>query len=69
MTEEQLQTKRDALVSSIAGAFESLRSGDKSVTYQSIDQMRRALSIIDAEIAAVSGTAPVRVMRFYSRQS
>lgn len=67
MTEEQLQTKRDALISSIAGAFESLRSGDKSVTYQSVDQMQKALAVIDAEIAAVSGTAPVRVMRFYGR--
>lgn len=69
MTVEQLQTKRDALISSIAGAFESLRSGDKSVTYQSIDQMQKALAVLDAEIASASGTSPVRVMRFYSRQS
>lgn len=60
MTVAELQVKRDALVAQIASAKSSLSSGDKSISYQSIDQMQTALSIIDKEIALAGGSSSVR---------
>jgi hypothetical protein len=67
LTAEQLQTKRDALISQIAQATESLRKGDKAITYQSIEQMRLALSVLDGEISRVTGAAVGRITRFYTK--
>lgn len=62
MTTEELQTKRDALVGRIADAVKSITTGDKSVTYSDIAGMEKALSILDGEIAASSGTRTNRVL-------
>lgn len=51
-----LQTKRDELLSKIAAATTQMNQGDQSITYQSIEQMERALRIIDREIAKAAGT-------------
>lgn len=60
MTQAELQTKRDALISKIAAATRRLQSGDQSIEYQDIEQMQRSLGVLDAEIARVSGTATAR---------
>lgn len=56
MTLAELQTKRDALLSSIANAHKQLQKGDKSITFQDVDQMNKALAILDREIAAAGGS-------------
>jgi hypothetical protein len=60
MTAEELQTKRDALISKIAAATRSLQTGDTSITYQSIEAMQLALATLDSEIASASGSAITR---------
>lgn len=62
MTTEELQTKRDTLVGRIADSVKSITTGDKSVTYADIEGMEKALSILDGEIAASSGTRTNRVL-------
>lgn len=64
----ELQTRRDTLLKSIAGAYDRLQNGDKSVSYQSISQMQAALGIIDSEIEKAQGTTPVKLVRFYTRE-
>lgn len=60
LTIEQLNVKRDALVNRIADAVKSIETGDKSITYADITGMEKALTILDGEIAAVSG---IRISR------
>lgn len=56
MTLAELQAKEDALISKIADAYKQLQKGDKTVTFQDIDQMEKALAIVKREKAIVSGT-------------
>jgi hypothetical protein len=62
MTLSDLQTKRDALVSAMASGTLELTSGDKTIRYQSADQMQRALAVLDKEIAVASGSAVTRTV-------
>lgn len=55
MTLSEIQTKKDALISKIADAYKQLQKGDKTLTYQDIDQMERALAVLQREEAALSG--------------
>jgi len=61
-TVEQLQTKRDALFARIADGVKAQSMGDKSITFADIQQMERALSILDNEIASLSSTRSGRVV-------
>jgi hypothetical protein len=56
LTTEQLNVNR------IADAVKSIQTGDKSITYSDITGMEKALSILDGEIAAASGTRSSRVL-------
>ena len=60
MTLADLQTKRDALVSAIAAGTTELTSGDKTIRYQSIEQMQIALAVLDKEIANATGSTRIR---------
>lgn len=66
----EMQAKRDALVGAITSGMTELTSGDKTIRYQSISQMKEALSLLDSEIAAAealtSTTTRVRQIRLYS---
>jgi hypothetical protein len=64
MTLIELQTKRDALLTAMTQAILSLQKGDKSITYQTISEMKKALVIIDGEIVSVGGTSRVSRGRF-----
>lgn len=57
MTEAEIDSKRDALISKIAAATKRLQAGDTSIEYQDVAQMQRALGVLDAEKARVSGTS------------
>lgn len=67
MTLEELQTRRDTLLTSIANAHKQLTKGDKSVTFQDISAMEKALAIIDSEIDKASGTTVAKTVRLYTR--
>jgi hypothetical protein len=66
----EMQAKRDALVGAITSGMTELTSGDKTIRYQSISQMKEALALLDSEIAAAealtSTTTRVRQIRLYS---
>lgn len=68
MTLEELETKRDALLSSIASATKRLQNGDQTIEYQDVQQMERALRTLDAEIAKKSGTAAGSFGVVYGRE-
>jgi len=61
-TVEQLNAKRDALFTRIADGVKAQSMGDKSITFADIQQMERALSILDSEIASLSSTRSGRVV-------
>lgn len=60
MTDVELLAKRDALLSTIANSVQAMQSGDKSITFQGIAQMEKALGIIDREIAKLTGSSGIR---------
>jgi hypothetical protein len=62
MTIDELTTKRDALISAMATGVLRVRVGEIETEYQSIDQMRGALSILNSEIA--DKAAPAASSRF-----
>lgn len=62
MTIEELTTKRDALISAMATGVMRVRVGEIETEYQSTEQMRSALSILNSEIAAKA--APAASSRF-----
>ena len=68
MTEAELLTRRDTLLKSIANAHKQLTKGDKSVTFQDISAMEKALAIIDSEIDKVNGTTVAKTIRLYTRE-
>lgn len=54
LTIEQLRAQRDALLADL-GASEEIRFQDRSVRLRSVDEIRRSLALIEAELAKVSG--------------
>lgn len=54
MTISELNIKRDALITAMATGVLSVRVGEIETTYQSIEQMRSALSVLNSEIATIS---------------
>jgi hypothetical protein len=57
LTLEQLQAKRDSLISDIALARSEMSDGDKTTRWQAVDQMEKALARIDSEISSVTTTS------------
>ena len=68
MTLAELQTRRDTLLKNIANAHKQLTKGDKSVTFQDIKAMEKALAIIDSEIDKESGTTVAKTIRLYTKE-
>ncbi len=62
MTLEELQTKRDSLIGRISDAVKAQTMGDKSITFQDIDQMQKSLAILDNEISSAYSTRSSRVL-------
>lgn len=56
MTLAELQAKRETLVARIADAVKRTAMGDRSVEYAPVEEMERALQILDNEIATASAT-------------
>jgi hypothetical protein len=66
MTAEELQIKRDALLAQIANANQRLQSGDQSIEKRDMNQLQKALAIIDAELAKLAATSTSPIGRFYT---
>lgn len=60
MTISELQTLRDALVTAMSKGLTEATSGDKTIRYQTINQMQLALGALDKEIAVAGGAASAR---------
>jgi len=66
MTVEELQAKRDALLAEIAKANQKIESGAGSITKRSMDELQKALAIIDSEIQKASAGSSSTIGRFYT---
>ena len=60
LTPTQLATMRDALVTAMASGTRSVSFQDRTIIYQSIDEMRKALATIDDEALVAAGSTPSR---------
>ncbi len=60
MTSSELQTLRDALVTAMSKGLTEVTSGDKTLRYQSISEMTKAIAQLDREIAVAGGTSTAR---------
>jgi hypothetical protein len=54
MTVEELQQKRNDLIGKIADAVKKTTFADRSTEYGTVDEMEKALQILDNQIAAAS---------------
>jgi hypothetical protein len=54
----ELQSMRDALQRAIFSGTRRVQFTDRAVEYNSVDDMRKALADINAEIAKASGPTP-----------
>jgi len=66
-TVEELQTRLESLKKALASGAQSLTYSDgKSVRFRDVAELKAAISTIEQEIAAASGTNIVRQFRFTS---
>jgi hypothetical protein len=63
----ELNMRRDALVRKIADGVQRLENGDRSITYQTVEDNRKALQLLDVEIAKASQSALRRRTRLVGR--
>ena len=54
----ELQAARDTLQRAIFSGVRRVQFTDRSVEYNSVDDMRKALADLDAQIAKAAGAAP-----------
>ena len=58
-TEQQLQTLRDALATGVR----RVRFGDREIEYRTVDELKQAIAVAEADVANSSGAGPVRQIR------
>jgi hypothetical protein len=58
-TEQQLQTLRDALATGVR----RVRFGDREIEYRTVDELKQAIAVAEADVAKSSGAGPVRQIR------
>jgi hypothetical protein len=63
-TEQQLQALRDAL----ANGVRRVKFSDREIEYRSIDELKAAIAVAEAEIAKINGTPPVRHIRISTQK-
>lgn len=60
LTQTQLETMQDALQTALYQGVRSVTFQDRTVNYASVDEMRRALTDLSDQIAALGTTVPSR---------
>ena len=58
-TEQQLQALRDAL----ANGVRRVRFGDREIEYRTVDELKQAIAVAEADVAKSSGVAVTRQIR------
>lgn len=58
-TEQQLQVLRDAL----ANGVRRVRFGDREIEYRTVDELKQAIAVAEADVAKSSGVAVTRQIR------
>jgi hypothetical protein len=63
-TDQQLQTLRDAL----ANGVRRVRFGDREIEYRTVDELKQAIAVAEADVAKTSGSAQVRQIRVQTQK-
>jgi hypothetical protein len=58
-TEQQLQALRDAL----ANGVRRVRFGDREIEYRTVDELKQAIAVAEADVAKNSGVPVTRQIR------
>ena len=68
MTLEQLNAKRDEILANIFTGEKRMQAGDTSLELRDIIDLRRALTVVDNEIAKASGNSTGGVAIIYTTE-
>ncbi len=63
-TEQQLQSLRDAL----ANGVRRIRFSDREMEFRTVDELKAAIAVAEAEIAKHSGTPTIRQIRISTQK-
>jgi hypothetical protein len=63
-TDQQLQVLRDAL----ANGVRRVRFGDREIEYRTVDELKQAIAVAEADVAKNGGVAPVRQIRVQTQK-
>lgn len=67
-TVAELKAQRASLKAALRSGALSVRHGDKQVMYRSVEEIKKALAVLDDEIAEASGKRRSRVMYVDARR-
>ena len=67
MNLDDMKIRRDAILQALYQGVLTVRAGDKSVTYKSNNEMKEAISILDAAIGQLEGRSRVKRVLTYGR--
>lgn len=65
-TLQQLISRRESLQAAIASGAQTVQHADTSVTYRSVDDLRKALSQVEGEIETLTNSGIVRSYKLTS---
>ena len=63
-TDQQLQALRDAL----ANGVRRVRFGDREIEYRTVDELKQAIAVAEADVAKSGGATPVRQIRVQTQK-
>lgn len=63
-TEQQLQALRDAL----ANGMRRVRFADREIEYRSVEELKAAIAVAEADVAKSNGTTLVRQIRISTQK-
>ena len=63
-TDQQLQALRDAL----ANGVRRVRFGDREIEYRTVDELKQAIAVAEADVVKNGGATPVRQIRVQTQK-
>ena len=63
-TDQQLQALHDAL----ANGVRRVRFGDREIEYRTVDELKQAIAVAEADVAKSGGATPVRQIRVQTQK-
>lgn len=67
VSNSELQELYDALLRAIASGVTKVKYGDKEVQYQSADDMKKALTILEAKLGSADRRMPQRITSTFTK--